>query len=613
MTAQSWLAGWPQSILFVSGIGGDTQRYRCAHAQEQLALYGIASRLRLDADHTMLADALACDLAILHRVPWSDLIGDLVALLRAQGKAILFDTDDLLFDAGIVAQVRLLDVLSPAEAERYRQDVPRNRQTLLACDRVLVPTDDLARRVAALGQRVFVHRNALSAEHLRLCELAYQHRRARSTAQGELVIGYASGTPSHDRDFLAAADALLAVLAKYDHVRLHVFGFLSLDDRFAAWMPRIRRTPRLPWQQVPGVIAGFDINLAPLELDNPFCQAKSELKYFLAGAVGVPTVASRTDAFEYAIRQGENGFLAGNVEEWLAALEQLITDAETRRAVGERAREHVLEHYTPEVRARSLLSLLAEIQAERPVAVSGPELQGEVIQRQQKHLTQQRQDLEAMARQVQAQRDRLSRYEAQIADLERQLADLRRLWTRQLETAAAARRRRPVARVVACGAASIKKWLHLSPRTTIDGRLASPGPELIAGRSQGQTFFAVEDGLHRLEILFATFGRLNTGQVALHLRADTTATQDLLTLTVDAVQLKDNQYHHFEFEPLPHSAGRRYYFCLEAPAAVPGDAVSVWVFEDTGPDGWTRHVDGLPVAGQVVFLARYVDRAGMKG
>ena len=32
-------------ILFVSGIGGDTRRYRCSHHQQQLALRGIDSAL----------------------------------------------------------------------------------------------------------------------------------------------------------------------------------------------------------------------------------------------------------------------------------------------------------------------------------------------------------------------------------------------------------------------------------------------------------------------------------------------------------------------------------------------------------------------------------------
>jgi glycosyltransferase involved in cell wall biosynthesis len=607
-------AGLPHSVLFVSGIGGSTQRYRCLHAQEQLALHDIPSQLRLHTDGAILADALDYDMCILHRVPYDDLVKDLIDLLHRQGKIAIYDTDDLVFDPEAIDQIRLLDVLSPAEARRHREDVPRNRQTMLACDHVLVPTDYLARAVAALGQRASVHRNALGAEFLCLAEDVYKQSLTRhQRADSRLVIGYASGTHSHNRDFLEAADALLYLLGEYEHVDLHIFGYLSLDDRFSRWAHRIRRTPYLPWQQVPTVVSGFDVNLAPLEENNPFCQSKSELKYFIAGILGVPTVASRTDAFEFAIRHGENGFLASKGEEWLAALELLITDRESRQAAGARAREHVLQNYTPAVRAGSLISLLSDIRQQQLAAASSarpekPELQKRVIQLQQRHLARQREIVAEMAQQIEGQRARLGQYETQVADLEREVTDLRRIWTTQLETIVTAHRRRPLAQAFAHGKAMVKKWLRLSPRITIEGRLASPGPELIAGHSQGQTFFAAKDGLHRLEILFATFGRINTGELVFHLRPSVTLTEDIVTVQVSVAALKDNQYHHFNFEPLPESAGCSYYFCLEAPSAVPGDAVSVWAFEDDGPEGWTRYTDERTADGQIVFLARFLER-----
>ena len=66
----------------------------------------------------------------------------------------------------------------------------------------------------------------------------------------------------------------------------------------------------MAWQGLPNIVAQIDINLAPLELDNPFCQAKSEIKFTEAALVGVPTVASPTQAFVYAMRDGEDGLLA---------------------------------------------------------------------------------------------------------------------------------------------------------------------------------------------------------------------------------------------------------------------------------------------------------------
>ena len=37
-------------VLFISGIGGDTRRYRCFHHQEQLGLRGVETAFREDDD-----------------------------------------------------------------------------------------------------------------------------------------------------------------------------------------------------------------------------------------------------------------------------------------------------------------------------------------------------------------------------------------------------------------------------------------------------------------------------------------------------------------------------------------------------------------------------------
>jgi hypothetical protein len=108
-------------------------------------------------------------------------------------------------------------------------------------------------------------------------------------------------------------------------------------------------------------VAQIDINLAPLELDNPFCQAKSEIKYTEAALVGVPTVASPTEAFVHAIHDGEDGFLAATADEWRQALTRLIEQPALRGQVGEAARRAVYAAYLPEPAAAALVATLDTI------------------------------------------------------------------------------------------------------------------------------------------------------------------------------------------------------------------------------------------------------------
>ena len=71
-----------------------------------------------------------------------------------------------------------------------------------------------------------------------------------------------------------------------------------------------------PLMNLPTEMARFDINLAPLEVGNSFCEAKSELKFFDAALVDVPTVASPTGPFRRAIDRGRTGFLATSGDDW---------------------------------------------------------------------------------------------------------------------------------------------------------------------------------------------------------------------------------------------------------------------------------------------------------
>jgi glycosyltransferase involved in cell wall biosynthesis len=195
-------------------------------------------------------------------------------------------------------------------------------------------------------------------EMLALSEEAYKNR---SPIPGKIIIGYASGTPTHDRDFQIAKPALANILLNYPQTELWLIGPLDPGKEWGSLDHRVRRIPLVPWRKLPALQACFDINLAPLVIENPFGQSKSEIKYMEAGLVRVPTIASPTQAFQHAIQSGENGFLASQEDEWLEALSALVEQADLRMAMGERAYAHILQRYHPLVRAGELIRTLNEI------------------------------------------------------------------------------------------------------------------------------------------------------------------------------------------------------------------------------------------------------------
>ena len=136
-------------------------------------------------------------------------------------------------------------------------------------------------------------------------------------------------------------------MEKYPQTRLFIGGPLVLDEKFhKRFFFRITRCPFVPREENFQNIANLDINLAPLEINNPFCMAKSELKFFEAGLVATPTVAVATQSYQEAIIDGVDGFLAANQNQWLEKMERLVLDENLRKKMGEKAREKVLQKYT---------------------------------------------------------------------------------------------------------------------------------------------------------------------------------------------------------------------------------------------------------------------------
>jgi glycosyltransferase involved in cell wall biosynthesis len=159
------------------------------------------------------------------------------------------------------------------------------------------------------------------------------------------MLGYLSGTDTHDHDFGAVAEAVGAVMRRHDHVYLTVIGPLELPALLSAFGTRVRRCPFLAWQSLPHAIAQLDVNLAPLDLLQPFNHAKSEVKWLEAAALGVVTIASRAQGLGEAVRHGETGLLANTPAEWDRMLEDLVTQPELRARLGEAARREVEQRY----------------------------------------------------------------------------------------------------------------------------------------------------------------------------------------------------------------------------------------------------------------------------
>ncbi len=333
-------------VLYVIGCHeGESKRYRVHNLIDGLTALGYSAvSVRQEEIPALLRGRFRANKVVLFRCAFDDALGKLLRYCEKNKIETIFDIDDLVFEPESIGFVHVVKTFNDAERSLYKDGVERYRQTLLSCDRATCTTPFLARRIAQLGKRVDVIPNSLNQEQLAVARALPIKPNQDSD---EVRIGYFSGSNTHQVDF-EASTALLVAMETHPEVRFVLGGLLELAPEWKRFADRVERHPMLPHADMLRVISTIDINLAPLEVGNPYAQCKSQLKIFEAGAVKVPTIASAIESYSDAIDSGQDGFLATTPEEWLAALEQLIESAELRRSMGERAKARALSQFGAE-------------------------------------------------------------------------------------------------------------------------------------------------------------------------------------------------------------------------------------------------------------------------
>ncbi|MBA2964829.1 MULTISPECIES: hypothetical protein [Ramlibacter] len=130
-----------------------------------------------------------------------------------------------------------------------------------------------------------------------------------------------------------------------------------------------------------------------------------------------------------------------------------------------------------------------------------------------------------------------------------------------------------------------------------------PAGELTPGRRVEQSFVSDRDGLTAVAVRFATYQRNNRGEVRLTLKDDKGVL--VVTHTVPASRLRDNHFYAFKFQPLPHSAGRRYALSVQVDGAAPASAPTVWIDDKATIAGGALAIDGKPEAGTLNLRLHY--------
>lgn len=341
-------------VLFLSDEQSNCYRYRVLNQMEQLDSGKVFAKdvsvnfPRLDS----LIDVF--DVFIFVRPHDTKRNLQLTKLIKKKGKVVIFENDDLIFSPNAVKDSGLLKTLPNKLKEIYEKGI--GTKFIGLANYGLTTTKTIQQEMEKLKLKTSINRNALNSEIVEISKKFVKD----SQDDNYVNIGYFSGSRTHNNDFLIVKDVLLRILEKYKNVNLIIAGYIDLGKEFDEFQKQIVNLPYVNWRKLPQNIMRSDINIIPLE-KNKFNNCKSELKYFEAGILKIPTIASSTDPYRFAIKDGVNGFLADTENEWFEKLEKLIKDKKLRKKIGEEAYNHTLKNYTAKSRKDYFTKFIIEI------------------------------------------------------------------------------------------------------------------------------------------------------------------------------------------------------------------------------------------------------------
>ncbi len=349
----------PAILLIADDYLPQCLRYRVRQKIEQLEFAGfVVSYFPWREAQEAKNQLHFCDVVIFYRVPALPDVIEAIEYAKAIQKVVFYEIDDLVFDRSEYPDPieSYGGQVSVAEYHGLIRGTTLFWEAMSLCDYGIASTPLLVEEIEKVvaKRKCFLHRNALDRLNAEFVAL-----KTPKIQRTYLSIFYGSGTKAHDSDFNdLAAPAIARILEKYPHVRLTLMGYVTLPDVLVPHQERIDRVAlvkevEIYWE----FLRQADINIAVIH-DTKFNSCKSELKWFEAASLGIPSVVSSTQTYREVIQHGVDGLLASNPDEWFNHLEQLVTDDKSRQKIAESAYQRVWSEYSVPAMANNIKQIV---------------------------------------------------------------------------------------------------------------------------------------------------------------------------------------------------------------------------------------------------------------
>lgn len=192
------------------------------------------------------------------------------------------------------------------------------------------------------------------------CDLYFP---AKEKNNSPLVIGFAGSGENHLKNLRLLTGPLDALSKKYDFV-FKLVGAMNSDRIKSLFSSSNYKFVPIDWvsiKELTEIIRTFDIGVMPL-VDDFQSRGKCAFKALAYMASGVATVASGVGVNKEIIKDGVNGFLAGDGSAWVNKLSDLLDDRDLRARVAREGRKAAEEFFSLKNNSQRFIGLIERFQ-----------------------------------------------------------------------------------------------------------------------------------------------------------------------------------------------------------------------------------------------------------
>lgn len=316
----------------------NTTRYRVLHLKEMLDIITAVDIINFNNLTNDFYNTLTCDdVVIVQRVAFDKKSEVFFNALRNTPATIVYDIDDQIFDASVMEEWRI---------KKLDKHPDMYLKAMKYADHFTTSTKQLRAKIETMFDRpVHILSNLISEEIVSMSEISIKDN--QECSHEDFVIGYASGSTTHDYDLEVALKGVDKFLSEKNDVKFHCIGDVNLPKWFQnKHKAKIITTNKVEWQALPSKLINFDLQIIPLA-DSSFNNYKSQIRYLESSMVKVPVLCSNVGEQSISIINYETGVLCRNNESsWYNSLNWYYCNKIKSKVIAENAYSFVREYFT---------------------------------------------------------------------------------------------------------------------------------------------------------------------------------------------------------------------------------------------------------------------------